>query len=392
MHPLYLSFNIDALNRMVEQTVKPDRQIFIENPYVLWQRCKQNKGKVDDAALQTELVKAFKDAGKNLAKLFAAMLNMPILNATEFEQLYKLRQSIESNTMKVLAEQKLLQEQQKQLQRRRSRMQSAQKVEDANKNYTKTVHRKRWVLKKSEYHGTACGVKDCHSNCHVPCKLKRTMDSEHLKMCSAFKLKSKTATLHSETDRKELLHHMKDTACPFLVDNDDLNGDGVAYQSVLTNANAFQFQNHHVMAGAFVKIHAASESGWATESHVTDLPLPADIRLCDKFDQDICKVCGHHRRYHFHRNKIWCEEEYSKEVVDEETKQKHDVALRRKERNKRHVKELENKIELSGKRQKTLGADLLTNIQQFEQHGLGGNNTMFVQEHRDLLQGIGSTC
>jgi hypothetical protein len=53
--PLYLSFDIDALNGMVEHPVKPDRQIFIENPYVLWERSKQNKGKVDDAALQTEL-------------------------------------------------------------------------------------------------------------------------------------------------------------------------------------------------------------------------------------------------------------------------------------------------------------------------------------------------
>ena len=53
--------------------------------------------KVDDAAVQMDLVKAFKDAGENLAKLFAAMLTMPTMNTTEFERLYNLRQAIESS-------------------------------------------------------------------------------------------------------------------------------------------------------------------------------------------------------------------------------------------------------------------------------------------------------
>eukprot|EP00435_Cladocopium_sp_Y103_P053486 s765_g17.t1 len=306
-----------------------------------------------------ELVKAFQDVGENLGKLFAAMLTMLPLNTTEFDKLCNLRQAIESNTMQILAELEWAQEEQKKLQRWRSWVQSAQKAEDANKNYIKKVNRKRW-------------------------------DKEHLRRCKAFKLK--TATLHSEADRKELLHHMQDTACPFLVDSDSLDGDGVMYQSVLSNAHEFQFQNHHIMAGAFVKIHAASEPGRATERNVMDLPLPADIKLCDKFDHDTCKVCGHHRKYHSHKNKIWCEEEYSEEVVDPCTKQKYDAAKNCKERRKRLVKEREDKIELSGKRQKTLGADLLTNIQQFEQHGLGGNNAMFVQGHRGLLQRISSNC
>lgn len=74
------------------------------------------------------------------------MLTKPPLNM-EFDKLYILRQTIESKIMQMLAELEWAQEQKK-LQRWRSWVQSAQKAEDANKNYIKKVNRKRWVLKE----------------------------------------------------------------------------------------------------------------------------------------------------------------------------------------------------------------------------------------------------
>ena len=100
--PLYLSLDIDALSKFVEHSVAPERQVFIENPYVLWERSMQNMGKVDDRELQTELVRAFKDAGSNLSKFFSCIIGMPRLNTQEFEALYHLRQSIEATTMEIL--------------------------------------------------------------------------------------------------------------------------------------------------------------------------------------------------------------------------------------------------------------------------------------------------
>ena len=290
--PLYLSFDIDALNGMVEHPVKPDRQIFIENPYVLWERSKQNKGKVDDAALQTELVKAFKDAGENLAKLFDAMLTMPTLNTAEFERLYKLRQAIESYTVQILTELEWAQEQQKKFQQLQRQVQLAQTEEDMNKHYTKRFHGKRWVFKDADRHGTFCGVKDCHCNCHAPCYLEKTMDQNMLRFCAAF-------------------NHGK---------------------------------------------------------------------------QDTCRVCGHHRKYHFHDDKIWCEEEYDEEVVDEETKRKYEAAKDLKEKQKTLLEGIQDKIEQCGKRQKDLGATLVINIRRFEQHGLSRNYAMLLQNQRDLFQ------
>ena len=383
--PLYLSFDIDALNGMVEHQVKPERQMFIENPYVLWERSTQNKGKVDDAAVQLELVKSFKDAGENLAKLFAAMLSMPTLNTHEFERLYNLRQAIESSTMEILAELECAQEEQANLEKQKKEIQHAQTEEDMNRHYTKQFHGKRWVFKTSADHGTFCGVKNCHSNCHAPCKMEKTMDNEKFKTCSAFRMTRKTISVRTEADRDALLRHMKDTRLPFHVDED--GGDGTQYATVLSNQCDFQCQTHWIMEGAFVSIPGAGSAvGWATESNLKALRLPAKVQLCDESEQDTCKKCGHHRKYHFHDEKIWCEEEYSEEVVDEETKQKYEAAKDLKERKEKLLKGIESKIEQCAGRQKVLGAKLMTNIRQFEQHGLSRNYAMLLQNQRDLLQ------
>eukprot|EP00435_Cladocopium_sp_Y103_P044427 s765_g12.t1 len=383
--PLYLSFDIDALNSMVEHQVKPERQIFIENPYVLWERSKRNKGKVDDAALQMELVKAFKDAGENLGKLFAAMLTMPTMNTTEFERLYNLRQAIESSTMNILAELERAQVEQKELEKQKKEVELAQTEEDMNRHYKKQFHGTRWVFKNSDGHGTFCGVKDCHSNCHAPCKMEKTMDNEKFKTCSAFRYTEKKVSLRSEADRNELLCHMVDENSPFHVDQD--GGDGTQYVTVLRGAHDFHFQNHCIMKGAFVRIPGSgSAAGWAAKTHLLNLCLPAEIYLADESDQDTCKKCGHHRKYHFHDDKIWFEEEYKEEVVDEETKRKYEAAKDLKERKEKLLKGIQDKIEQCGKRQQDLGKTLMTNIRQFEQHGLSRNYAMLLQNQRDLFQ------
>ena len=383
--PLYLSFDIDALNVMVEHPVKPERQIFIENPYVLWERCKQNAGKVDDAAVQMDLVKAFKDAGENLAKLFAAMLTMPTMNTTEFERLYNLRQAIESSTMKILAELECAQEEQKKLEQQKKEIERAKTEEDMNRHYMKQFHGKRWVFKDSDGHGTFCGVKNCHSNCHAPCKMEKTPDNARFKKCSAFRYTKKKIRLRSKADRKDLLRYMVDENIPFHADED--GGNGTQYETVLRGAEDFQFQAHHFMKGAFVEIPGSgSRVVWAAKSHLMELCLPAEIYLVDESDQDTCKKCGHHRKFHFHDNKIWCEEEYNEEVVDEATKQKYEAAKDLKERKEKLLKGIQDKIEQCEEQQKILGATLMTNIRQFEQHGLSRNYAMLLQNQRDLFQ------
>eukprot|EP00971_Amphidinium_carterae_P033091 651427-Amphidinium_carterae.1 len=68
--PTYLSFDIGEVNKLVEHQVANERQIYIENPYVMWERVAQNRGKVDEVEVREELLTAFKAAEKNLAKFF----------------------------------------------------------------------------------------------------------------------------------------------------------------------------------------------------------------------------------------------------------------------------------------------------------------------------------
>lgn len=127
-------------------------------------------------------------------------------------------------------------------------------------------------------------------------------------------------------------------------------------------------------------------SGFAAKRDLMGLHLPAQIFLADYSDQDTCNVCGHHRKYHYHDDKVWCQEEYAEEVIDEETKRKYEEAKSFKEKSATLLSNIETRIRQCERRQKELGATLLANVRQFEQHGLSRNYAMLLQNQRDLLQ------
>eukprot|EP00971_Amphidinium_carterae_P342077 6481243-Amphidinium_carterae.1 len=50
--------------------------------------------------------------------------------------------------------------------------------QEMSKDYKKSFECKRWVFKDAHRHGTFCGYPGCHSNCHAPCKMEKSMDNE----------------------------------------------------------------------------------------------------------------------------------------------------------------------------------------------------------------------
>jgi len=383
--PLYLTFNVDAVSQLVEHTVAPERQIFIENPYVLWERSMQNQGKVDDSDMCDALAKEFTSAGQNLGKFFNEVIRMRRLNTEEFNELYKLRQAIEMTTVDCLRELDHAQQQQKQLSKQMEVIRQARNEEDMHKEYARKFSGKRWVFKDSEHHGTFCGAKDCHSNCHAPCIMEKTMENEKFKKCSAFRYVSTKATLACPGDRDELLEHFEEKRCPFLTDQD--GGEGTDYFTILKAPQAFHFMGRGFLKGADVIVPGSgTDSGLAAREHVMALIFPVTIKIRDESEQDICKVCGHNRSLHYHDEKIWEEEHYEEEIVDQNVKDKYDRATNFRAKQEELVKGIEAQITKCRKKQAELGETLVLSIRQFEEKGLGRNYAMLLQNQRDLLQ------
>ena len=109
------------------------------------------------------------------------------------------------------------------------------------------------------------------------------------------------------------------------------------------------------------------------------LSLPASITIADKSDPDTCKKCAHHRQYHFHDEKLWKEEVFEEEVVDEDTKAKFDAA-------KGVEAQIQTRIDRCEANQQNLGQKLLDNIQKFEQVAVSRSYALLLQNQRDLLR------
>mmetsp|Transcript_46666 Transcript_46666/g.123288 ORF Transcript_46666/g.123288 Transcript_46666/m.123288 type:complete len:786 (+) Transcript_46666:31-2388(+) len=383
--PIYLTFDVSAVSQLVEHHVSPERQIFVENPFVLWERSIQNFGKVNDETMQRDLARAFSEAGANLGRFFSQVALMPPLNTQHFEHLYGLRAGIEKTTLEILTELNNAQERQKQLAKQKLEIQHARTSQEVFKEYTKVLEGQRWVFKDAQRHGTFCGAKDCHSNCHAPCEMPKTFENEKFRGCLAFHFVERQVALESELDKAVLLQFMSNETLFFSTSAD--SGEFTNKATVLTAPRPFQFKGFHFIAGAFLKVPGASTSVvWAAEKHLVEAVCPLTVTIADQSEQDTCKACGHHRSLHYHDEKVWVQEPYTETVVDEATREKYEEAKGIIANKEEFVKGIEEQIRQCEVAQKELGQRLVFSIRQFEQHGLSRNYALLLQNQKDLLR------
>jgi len=385
-NPLFLNFDMDALNDLVEHEVAEERQIFIDNPYVLWERGSKNSGKVPNDAIKQGLLQAFAEAAQNLGKFLLAVVNTSRLNTEEFERLYDLRQKIEATTVQALNELENVQREKQELAKHKVEIKRAKNEEEMHKEFTRTFNGKRWLFKDADRHGTFCGVKDCHSNCHAPCIMEKTLENARFKECSAFRYTTTKLELRSTGDRDALCAFMRDKCCPFHTDED--GGTGTDYVTVARAPRAFSFLGHKFLADAMLQVPGATTcTGWSAMCHLENLDdFPRNVYVGDTSDQDTCKRCGHHRKYHYHDNKVWEQEKYTDTVVDNATRQKYLDAKSFRERQQEMLKGVEARIQTIEGVQDRLGGELVKRIRQFEGLGMTRNYALLLRSQKDLLE------
>jgi len=381
-NPCYLNFDIKLLSNMVEKHLV--HQIFIENPYVQVERVRRHAGVVDDDKIQQGLSGAFMDTGEELDRFRRMLGKMSRLNTTEFEILYKLRQSIENSTVETLSKYREVQQEGKNLGKDKAELEAARSIEELSSMWQQELKQKKWVFKDADRHGTFCGAPDCHSNCHAPCKMPKFFDNERFKRCSAFFYTRQEVAVQSGKDVEELLKHMKDTRLTFLADED--GGDDTFEATVLSADKPFGFKGCGFIAGARIKSLKARRPGWMSKSDLKGLQLPATVNIVDESDQNTCSKCGHGRSLHYHDNKIWVQEEHMQIFIDEDSKDKYEAAKDLRKKKAAALRAYEKRIKECEVEQEELASALLENIRKYEQRGLGRNYALLLQSQRDLLQ------
>jgi GTP-binding protein EngB required for normal cell division len=384
--PLYLSFDVDVLSSLVEQRVEHDKQVFIENPYVLLERSYLNKGKVCDKETRKALLKAFQDASENMEKFFSAVGAMPRLNTKDFERLYTLRTEIESSTITILNQMECASQEQKRLAKQQRELEACENLVKLNENFTQTFSGVRWVFVPAEEHGTFCGEPNCRSNCHAPCVMERTLDNERFKRCCAFYYTHKTVTLKSAQERDELLTKFSEEEVKFLR-NQDKEDSGSQGAKILKANATFSFGGNTFEDGAMLQCGACTDVGFSNRSQLQGVrSFPAKVVVSDTSDQDTCNECGHSRSVHYHDMKKWVEEPYTEQTVDSEMQQRFHDATNEKEKKEIALKSIQEKIAENQKKQDELGVALLKKIREFETHGMSRNYALLLQNQRDLLE------
>jgi GTP-binding protein EngB required for normal cell division len=386
-NPLYLSFDMDTLSSLVEHTVPPTHQIFVENPFVLWERSIKHQGKVPDDALKDGLVRAFRDTSENMQKLFAAFAKMERLNTKEFEKLYQLRISIELTTTDCLAQLATVEKEKKNLQAVMEEVRQAMSQEDMNCHYKTEIKDTKWEYQDADRHGTHCRVPGCHSNCHAPCKMPFQWEWKDLKTCCAFRYTKQTLTLNSAQDRDDLLRHLTDQQSAFHTDED--GGEGTDHETILKAEGDFRFKGHAFQKGAMVQAYGSgrrSRMGWSAGCHLQNVAFPLKVDIADESDQDTCKKCGHELKLHYHEAKVWVEVPYTQEVVNDEMQKLYMDAKDLRGKKEIALQGLKQKLKDCEARQEQLSQNLLHNIRSFENKGLSRNYALLLQNQKDLLQ------
>jgi len=378
---LSLSFDQKELSELVDSNVG-NRVIFIDNPLVTMKRAIHQSDEQPSPTHFSRYSNDLANASANLGKLFVAIANISPVKTDDFLNLYKLRQQIESNTVGCLSKLHLAQQHAKRLREQLQQVQNAENEKELLSATAIQIEGEGFVFFDAPRHGTFCAVRGCHSNCHAPCKMAKVFENSKFKTCCAFRYVRETVDLKTREDRAKLLSHFKERECPFHTDED--GGEGLNYFTVLKARKQFCFQGYQFLKGASVEVSGARTGiGVAARGDVIALQLPARITIRDESEQDRCKVCSHHRKFHYHDAMHWKKMDLSHTV---QKSFEYDRAKTFQANRLAAADSITAKIDGWQKSRKNLSEELVSKICQFKDKGLSSNFAMLLQNQRDLLQ------
>ena len=182
---LELNFDVTALDEFFGQPITEDRIFCIENPYCRFEKARKKQHSLPQEMIAKSIFKMFESAREMLTELHKSIAGFDAVHTNHFENLYRKKQEVERNTLRLLTEYDHQKELEAEIKKVEEEVKAASRTKRLNEDYKTTQTFERWVQVKTDRHYTLCGAKGCFSNCHAPCHLDKSFDKEAFKRCKS---------------------------------------------------------------------------------------------------------------------------------------------------------------------------------------------------------------
>ena len=179
--PLDLNFDPNVLNKSFGLDIK--HTFFIENPYCRLEKAKQKENMFSNDTIAKSLKKAFDNTADVLNDMCTAMKDLNAVHTISFITLYKKKQEIEQNVLTLVTAYDSQQSLEEDLKDAQEELAAAVRTKQLNKGFH-TKGKPYFVPQPTTRHNTLCGMKGCHSNCHIECGLPKSYRKEDFKRCT----------------------------------------------------------------------------------------------------------------------------------------------------------------------------------------------------------------
>ena len=181
--PLDCNFDVNELEGYFGKKI--DQDFYIENPYCRIEKAKQKVQQLSNDKIVESLQKSFEDTASCLKSLYFSIKDFEEVHTHHFIRLYKKKQEIEKNVIKLLAAYDAQTDLEKEIERKEEEVEAALKTKKLHNDFktTKCVEVVKPVDTPDKRHNTLCGYPSCYSNCHMPCSLPKSYDKEMFRNC-----------------------------------------------------------------------------------------------------------------------------------------------------------------------------------------------------------------
>ena len=183
--PLDCNFDIRELDHYFEKRIQ--RVFYIENPYCRIEKAKQKGTQLSPEQIAQSLKKSFVDTAECLHSLQKTIKDFEDVHTLHFIKLYDTKQEIERDVIIILASYDEQTELEKQIKNVEEEVDAHLKSKSLYTDFktTREVEVVKPVKTPEKRHNTLCGAPECYSNCHIPCRLRKSYDQEDFKRCGA---------------------------------------------------------------------------------------------------------------------------------------------------------------------------------------------------------------
>ena len=182
---LDVNFDVTALEQYFGQPITEDRIFCIENPYCRYEKARKKQHSLPKEMIAKSLLKMFESAREMLTELHKTIAKFDAVHTHHFEKLYRKKQEIERNTLRLLTEYDHQKDLEAEIKKVEEEAEAASRTKHLNEEYKTTQTFERWVQVPTDCHNTLCGARGCFTNCHAPCHLEKSFNKEAFKHCAS---------------------------------------------------------------------------------------------------------------------------------------------------------------------------------------------------------------